>query len=177
MTGILRATALVLFIFSSAIFAQVKDPDVPLSPEVDRKFLSEHVLYSAEVSFKGGSITGEIDFPVAGFKGGVDGIFYYWKDISSISITSWIRRARGERYLFYPESYEILFKAGSKIHIDGNIKELNRFRLVQRRQRRTMYTYYYDDYVNGAWALTGVRDFYSPVLIPAEGCVVSIKFH
>ncbi|HQO41246.1 MAG TPA: hypothetical protein PK986_12315 [Spirochaetota bacterium] len=176
MTGILRITALVFFIFSSALFAQVRDPDVPISPEVDRKLSSGHVFYSAEVSFKGGSVTGEIDFPVAGFKAGVSGTFYYWKDISSISITSWVRRARGERYLFYPESYQIAFKAGSKINIDGNIKELNRFRLVQKRRRRTMYTYYYDDYVKGAWALTGVQDFYSPALIPAEGCVVSIKF-
>ena len=67
-------------------------------------------------------------------------------------------------------------KNGFKVRLEGNIKELNRFRVIKGRRRSTMYSYYYDEYVKGAWLGTGVSDFYSPVLKPAEGCVVAINF-
>lgn len=155
---------------------QVKDPELPVSPEIEDKSSSDHVLYPVEVSFSGGSLAGEIDFPSAGFADSGSGKYYYWKDVSSVRILSWVRCVRGKAYAFYPETYEVVLKNGEKQQVSGNIKVLNRFRLVRNRKQRTMYTYYYDDYIKGAWAATGIADFYSPVLKPAEGCVVSINF-
>lgn len=155
---------------------QVRDPDLPLSPEIEHKDSIERKTWPVVVNYNGGFITGEIDPGSEYFTDTGKGTVCYWNDISSIRIISWVRRVRGKSYAFYPETYEITMKSGKVFQADGNIKELNRFRVIKNRQRRTMYTYYYDNYVKGAWAATGAADFYSPAAKPAEGCVVSINF-
>lgn len=155
---------------------QVRDPELPVSPEINYKESIERRTWPVTVTFNGGSVTGDID-PGAEFFADPDkGTPCFWKDIGSIRITSWVRHVKGRAYAFYPETYEVILKSGSKLQFDGNIKELNRFRIIKKGQSRTMYTYYFDDYINGSWAATGMADFYSPVLNPARGCVVSIDF-
>lgn len=169
----------ILFVFTflqQPALTQVKDPDLPVSPEIEDKSSKGHSLYSCQLSTVSGSISCEIDFPSAGFSAVDTGKIYYWNDISSIRITSWVRHVKGKGYAFYPDTYEVTLKGGAILKLSGNIRELNRFRVIKRTQKSTMYTYYYDEYVKGAWAATGVTDFYSPVLKPAEGCVVSINF-
>ncbi|HPS58955.1 MAG TPA: hypothetical protein PK514_12690 [Spirochaetota bacterium] len=167
---------LVVSFLPQSVLPQVKDPDLPVSPEIEYKQSTERKTWPVEVNYNGGVVTGEIDPGSEYFSDAGKGTACYWSEISSIRITGWVRHVKGKGYAFYPETYEITLKSGAKLQLSGNIKELNRFRVIKNRQRRTMYTYYYDDYVKGAWAATGVTDFYSPVIKPAEGCVVSITF-
>ncbi len=172
--AVLFPVLLVLSLSPGSALTQVRDPDLPVSPEIEYNRTIERKTWSATVSYAGGSVECDID-PGAEYFTDSSGVTRcYWKDISTILITSWVRYVRGKRYAFYPETYEITLKSGLKQQLKGNIKELNRIRVVKKKKQHTMYTYYYDDYLKGAWVSTGTADFYSPVLKPAQGCVVSI---
>lgn len=176
LSAFLFQVILLLVFLQQTSLPQVKDPELPVSPDVEYKESIEHRTLPVTVNYNGGFATGDIDPGTEYFAGPDKGTPCYWKDISSIRITSWVRHVKGRGYAFYPETYEVALKSGVKLQISGNIKELNRFRVIKQGRSRTMYTYYFDDYINGSWSATGVSDFYSPVNNPAKGCVVSIDF-
>ena len=159
--------------------AQVKDPGLPLSPDVEFKNESKSSVkyYPAEIKCAGSSMSGDIYLISESFRDiNGKGDVYYWQDMRSIRMLAWVRRVKGKSWIFYPESYEITLKNSTTFRVEGNIRELNRFRFTAKRKQRTLYSYYYDDYVSGKWINTGSADFYQPSASPAEGCVIEIIF-
>jgi len=171
------AAALLLSLPQAPAAGQVKDPELPLSPDVEFKDQSDAHCFSAEISYAGGSASGDICFKKEFFRcGKVQGGKVYWRDVSSILVIQWVRRPEGKSYLFYPEAYEVSLKDGRKIRVDGNIRELNRLHVPVKKRRLTLYSYYYDEYASGKWKNSGAEDFYQPSRTPANGCVTLIVF-
>lgn len=178
-TAALSVAAVLFFCLWLTAFAQVKDPGLPLSPDVEFENGSKSSVkyYQAEIKCAGSTMAGDIYLTTESFRDiNGKGDVYYWQDISSIRMLEWVRRVKGKSWIFYPESYEVTLKNSTKLRVGGNIRELNRFRLISSRKQRTMYSYYYDDYVKGKWTNTGLTDFYHPSDRPAAGCVTEIIF-
>ncbi len=166
-----------MLLFMSGSVAQVKDPELPVVGDVEDRALDNRTAYQAEVIFIGGSYAGDVSFNSDYIQSGVKkGEVYYWSAISSIKILTWVRYVKGKDYIFYPESYEVILKKGERIIIEGNISQLNKFVISRNKKRRTMYSFYYDEYADGKWTNSGQTDFYEPSTKPAKGCVTAINF-
>lgn len=166
-----------LLVVSENAGSQIKEPGDPVVPYVEDRTAENTKKYNAEVEYNGGSISGEIIFDSDYFKivTSKEQIFY-WEDISSIRILRWVRYVKSNSYVFYPETYKLTLKSGSVVEVEGNIHQLNRFSLVWNKHKQTMFSYYYDEYIDGKWINSGQSDYYEPSTRPAPGCVNVITF-
>lgn len=171
--------AFIMLTIPAMLFSQVKAPVVDDIPDVGFNAAETSEKYAAGVTLYGkeplkGEIVLNIDASIS--TSDDSGKIYSLREISRITVTAWSGKRKGAGWIFYPESYGIILKDGTRLAHNGNLEFLNRIRFTQHGGRSFyIYTCYYDYFRNGKWVNTGGTGEKSAPSRPADGCLYLIE--
>lgn len=174
--------SLIAYVILSApalLFPQVKIPVVEDIPDVGLNTAEISEKYKAKVTLYGKEpLLGEIVLNTGASitPSGDRERIYQFSNISRITVSMWSRQRKGSGWIFYPESYEIILKDGTRVVHSGNLEFLNRIRFAGHGGRTVyLYTYYYDYFKGGMWVNTGTPGEKTAPSRPADGCLYIIE--
>ena len=162
---------------ASAGFPQLKEPALPVIPEVDVTEQSAGSLKAQVTIYGGSAVKGELRADPASSISGPGGRMLPLYSVGKITVKRWSMKREGCNTVFYPDLYELILKNGGPVSVSGNIPFLNRMKISVNGRDRTLYTFYYDYYKNGAWVNSGTAGSSEPSSAPAKGTAWIIELN
>lgn len=174
-SGLVIFVFIYIFLFQPLHAGEIKIPDPPNIPEINADMDHQVFKYKVKIFLQGipdpyeGEIVLNSDVLIINnFKS------IKVEDVRKIIVKSWGKSKNLNKYIFYPQEYEIILRDYTKVNFNGNFDTLNKIRILNKKNTY-IYLYYYDYYKDGKWINSGLTGFQIKFSKPADGCAISIE--